>query len=65
MCDEQPKRKLRFRRSKNKLTKEFIEECKALRERIRAERGGELVPDSTEIIRHTRDDDPDGFWCRD
>lgn len=65
MCDEQPKRKLRIRRSKNKLTKEFIEECKALQERILKRRNGELMPDSVEIIRHMRDDDPDGFWCRD
>ena len=65
MCSEQPKHKLRVRKSKNKLTKEYVEECKALQERVAKERGGELMPDSVEIIRHMRDGDPDGFWCRD
>lgn len=55
MCDEQPKRKIRIRRSKNKLTKEFVEECKAFQERILAERGGKLMPSSVEIIRAHRD----------
>lgn len=45
-------RVLRVRRIRGK---SYIEECRALQEKIRQERGGELVPDSTEIIRAMRE----------
>ena len=35
--------------------KSYIEECKALQKKICDERSGELVPDSTEIIREMRE----------
>lgn len=50
--------------NKSYTSQEYIEECKKLQERILQERGGELVPDSVEIIRSMRDDDPDGYYCR-
>jgi hypothetical protein len=51
----QPKRRIRVIRSKNVLTKEYIEECRALQERILKRRGGKLMPSSVEIIRAHRD----------
>jgi len=42
-------------KSKNVLTKEFIEECRALQERILAKRGGELLPSSVDDIRTFRE----------
>ncbi len=48
-----------------KLSKEeYFEACQALRERIRKEHKGELMPDSVDIIRSMRDDDPNGFYYR-
>lgn len=48
-------RRPRVIRSKNVLTKEFIEECKALQERILAKRGGKLQPSSVDDIRAMRE----------
>ena len=48
-------RRLKITRSKNVLTKEFIEECKALQERILARRGGRLLPSSVDDIRAMRE----------
>ena len=48
-------RRLRVTRSKNVLTKEYIEECKALQERILKRRGGEPAPSSVEDIREMRE----------
>ena len=52
-----PNRTLRVRKSKNKLTREYIEECKALQERILKRRGGELLPSSVDDIRAMRNGD--------
>jgi len=52
---EKPKRGLRVVKSKNVLTNEYIEECKALQERMLKSRGGKLMPSSVEIIRAHRD----------
>lgn len=46
-------RALRARR----IGKSYIDECRALQQKIRDERGGELMPDSTEIIREMRESD--------
>ena len=51
---KQPHR-LRVIKSKKVLTKEFIEECKALQERILAKRGGKLLPSSVDDIRAFRE----------
>ncbi len=51
---KQPRR-LRIVRSKNVLTKEFIDECKALQERILAKRGGKPQPSSVDDIRAMRE----------
>lgn len=51
----QPKRRIRVIRSRNVLTKEYIEECKALQERILKRRGGELLPSSVDDIRAMRE----------
>ncbi|GEM_PF-2363024 len=48
-------RRIRVMKSKNVLTKEFIEECRALQERILAKRGGELLPSSVDDIRTFRE----------
>ena len=59
--EAQPQRKtrkprvLQVRRIRGKA---YIEECRALQRKICEERGGELVPDSTEIIRAMREGDP-------
>jgi hypothetical protein len=46
---------LRVIKSKNVLTKAYIEECKALQERILERRGGEPVPSSVDDIRAMRE----------
>ena len=51
---KQPRR-LRVIKSKNVLTKEFIDECKALHERILAKHGGKLLPSSVDDIRAMRE----------
>jgi hypothetical protein len=51
---KQPRR-LRIIRSKNVLTKEYIDECKALQERILKRRGGEPMPSSVDDIRAMRE----------
>lgn len=48
-------RRPRIIKSKNVLTKEFIDECKALQERILQRRGGEPVPSSVDDIRAMRE----------
>ncbi len=48
-------RRPRIIKSKNVLTREFIEECKALQERILAKRGGKLLPSSVDDIRAMRE----------
>jgi len=48
-------RGIRVRKSKRILTKEFIEECKALQQRILDSRGGVPLPNSADIIRAHRD----------
>lgn len=50
----QPRRP-RVIRSKNVLTKDYVEACKALQERILKRRGGELLPSSVDDIRAMRD----------
>ena len=50
-----PARKYHVKRSKNQLTKAFIEECKALQERILKRRGGEPLPSSVDDIRAMRE----------
>jgi hypothetical protein len=52
---ERHPRRPRIVRSKNVLTKEFVEECKALQERILAKRGGKLMPSSVDDIRAMRE----------
>lgn len=47
-------RKLRVVRAR-RASKAYIDKCKALQERILKERGGELMPDSTEVIRAMRE----------
>jgi len=49
------RRKPRLARSRHRLTQEYIEECKALQERILSRRGGEMLPSSVEDIRQMRD----------
>ena len=44
-------RPLRARR----IGKSYFDECRALQQKIREERRGELMPDSTEIIREMRE----------
>ncbi|MHB9038829.1 MAG: hypothetical protein ACYC64_19475 [Armatimonadota bacterium] len=46
-------RTLRVRR----IGKSYVEECRALQDKIREERSGELMPDSAEIIREMREGD--------
>ncbi len=46
-------RQLRARR----VGKSYVDECRALQDKIRHERNGELMPDSTETIRAMRDGD--------
>lgn len=50
----QPRRP-RVIKSKNVLTKDYVESCKALQERILKRRGGELLPSSVDDIRAMRD----------
>lgn len=50
-----PNRKYHIKRSKNRLTNEFIQECTALQERILERHGGEPLPSSVDIIRAHRD----------
>lgn len=50
-----PGRKLRVVKSKNQLTKEYIEECKALQEQILKRRNGEPLPSSVDDIRAMRE----------
>ena len=46
--------------------REYIEACKLLQKKICNERGGELAPDSTEIIRAMREGDRgNSFRCDD
>jgi|GEM_PF-3369467 len=51
---KEPKiRTLRARR----IGKSYFDECRALQQKIREERNGERMPDSTEIIREMREGD--------
>ncbi len=47
-------------RSKSPLSREYIDECRALQRRICEERGGGLLPDSTGILRAMRDESAGG-----
>ena len=47
-------RKLRVVKAKSHLTREYIEECKALQEKILKRRNGELLPSSVDDIRAMR-----------
>ena len=49
---ERKVRPLRVRR----VGKSYFDECRALQRKIRDERNGELMPDSTEIIREMREE---------
>ena len=48
-------KRLRIRRSKNQLTRSYIEECKGLQERILKRRDGELLPSSVDDIKIARE----------
>lgn len=50
-----PNRRIRVTRSKNQLDEAYIEECKALQERILKRRGGKLLPSSVDDIRAMRE----------
>ena len=53
--DELATRPQRPLRGSGVVTKEYVEKCRALQERIRVERKGKLMPDSTPIIRTMRE----------
>jgi len=48
---------LRIRRSRNRLNRSFVDECKALQNRILVRLNGEPVPSSVDDIRAMRDGD--------
>jgi hypothetical protein len=41
----------------HRISKSYASECRALQEKIGQERGGELMPDSMDIIREMREGD--------
>ena len=51
----QPRKRIRVIRSRNVLTKEYIDECKALQGRILERRQGRLLPSSVNDIRAMRE----------
>jgi len=55
---QEPKtHKVRVLRARRIAKKSYAEECKELQRKIYEERNGELMPDSTDIIRAMRDGD--------
>ena len=48
-------KRLRIRRSRNQLTRSYVDACKALQDRILKRRNGEPVPSSVDDIRAARD----------
>ena len=58
MVPAQPQHKAgkpRVLRARRIPKKSYADECRALQERMREDRGGELMPDSTEVIRAMRE----------
>lgn len=53
---DQPKKRIRVVRSKNQLTRDYVEECRLLQQRILARRGGVPLPDGSELIQMTREE---------
>jgi hypothetical protein len=48
-------RKAHIARPRRLISRSYVEKCKALQERILAERGGKLAPDSSDDIRAMRE----------
>lgn len=59
MAEQEKKapRKARMSRSERIKRSSWIEEARKLQEQILARRGGELVPDSSELINRSREED--------